>query len=91
MRNAVRVPTHLPAFLFGQRSRINRRRAPRYGTTSFTIAAALFIHILAGECYPVRKLLLRDTSRKLAHVEKQLGTCQSISEELSERPTEHSL
>ena len=32
-----------------------------------------------------RRLFLRETGRKLAHVEKQLRTGSSISEELSER------
>lgn len=32
-----------------------------------------------------RRLFLRDTGRKLAHVEKQLRTGSSISEELTER------
>jgi hypothetical protein len=39
----------------------------------------------------VRKLLLKETGRKLAHVEKQLRTGQSISEELTDRLKEHSL
>jgi len=39
----------------------------------------------------VRKLLLKDTGRKLAHVEKQLRTGQSISTEMTERLEEHSL
>ena len=91
MRKAVHVYTHLPAFLFGQRSRTNRRRAPRYGTTILMVAGALFLHIFAGLCYAVRKFLLTDAGSKLAHVKKQLGICQSISEELSERLQEHSL
>ena len=39
----------------------------------------------------VRKLLLKSTVSKLAHVEKQLHTGHSISTELTERLTEHSL
>ena len=39
----------------------------------------------------VRKLLLKDTGRKLAHLEKQLRTGHSISTELTERLKEHSL
>jgi hypothetical protein len=35
-----------------------------------------------------RRLFLRDTGRKLAHVEKQLRTGSSISEELTERLSE---
>ena len=41
--------------------------------------------------FGVRKLLLKETGRKLAHVEKQLRTGQSISQELTERLKEHSL
>ena len=63
----------------------------RYGTTILLFAAALFINIFAGVYYGVRKLLLKETGRKLAHVEKQLRTGQSISEELTERLKEHSL
>lgn len=35
-----------------------------------------------------RRLFLRDTGRKLAHVEKQLRTGSSISEELTQRLSE---
>jgi len=35
-----------------------------------------------------RRLFLRDTGRKLAHVEKQLRTGSSISDELSQRLAE---
>jgi hypothetical protein len=63
----------------------------RYGATILLFAAALFINIFAGVYYGVRKLLLKETGRKLAHVEKQLRTGQSISKELTERLKEHSL
>lgn len=52
---------------------------------------ALFINIYAGVYFGVRKLLLKETGRKLAHVEKQLRTGQTISEELTERLKEHAL
>jgi hypothetical protein len=55
------------------------------------VAGALFIHIFAAVCYLVHKFLITDAASKLAHVEKQLGTCQRISEELSERLKESSL
>jgi hypothetical protein len=55
------------------------------------VAVALFIHTFAGVCYPVRKLLLKDTGRKLAQVEMQISTCQSIFEALPEHRKEHSL
>lgn len=51
----------------------------------------MFLNIFALIYVAVRKLLLKDTGRKLAHLEKQLRTGQSISEELTERLKEHSL
>ena len=63
----------------------------RYGTTILLFAAVLFINIYAAVYFGVRKLVLNGTGRKLAHVEKQLRTGQSISEELTERFKEHSL
>lgn len=54
-------------------------------------AALLFVNIFALIYVAVRKLLLKDTGRKLAHLEKQLRTGHSISEELTERLKEHSL
>ena len=39
----------------------------------------------------VRKLLLKDTGPKLAHLEKQLRTGPSISTELTGQLKEHSL
>jgi hypothetical protein len=62
----------------------------RDGTTILLFSAALFINIYAAVYYGVRKLLLKETGRKLAHVEKQLRTGQSISEELTEHLKEHS-
>jgi hypothetical protein len=63
----------------------------RYGATILLFAAVLFINIYAAVYFAVRKLLLKETGRKLAHVEKQLRTGQSISQELTERLKEHSL
>lgn len=48
-------------------------------------AAALFINLFAAVYLLCRKLFLNDTGRKLAHLEKQLRTGASISEELSRR------
>lgn len=48
-------------------------------------ATLLFINIFAATYVLVRKLLLKETGQKLAHVEKQIRTGQSISEELSAR------
>ncbi len=63
----------------------------RYGVTILIFATVLFINIYAAVYFGVRKLLLKETGRKLAHVEKQLRTGQSISEELTERLKEDSL
>ena len=45
----------------------------------------LFINLFAAIYAIGRKVFLKDTGRKLAHLEKQLRTGPSISEELSER------
>ena len=63
----------------------------RYGTTILLFAAVLFVNVYAIVYFGVRKLLLKETGRKLAHVEKQLRTGQSVSEELTEQLKEHSL
>jgi hypothetical protein len=60
----------------------------KYGGTIAAFAAALFLNLLALMFLVVRKLLLKDTGRKLAHVEKQIRTGSSISEELSRRLSE---
>ena len=56
-----------------------------YGATVFKFAAALFFNLLAGVFSLSRRFFLKDTGRKLAHLERQLRSRQSISEELSER------
>lgn len=63
----------------------------RYGAQILLFAAVLFVNVYAAVYFGVRKLLLKETGRKLAHVEKQLRTGQSISQELTERLKEHSL
>jgi len=63
----------------------------RHGAVILAFAVVLFVNIYALVYFGVRKLLLKETGRKLAHVEKQLRTGQSISEELTERLKEHSL
>ena len=57
----------------------------RYAGTIGPFAAALFVNLFAGIYMIWRKVFLKDTGRKLAHIEKQLRTGASISEELSER------
>ncbi len=45
----------------------------------------LFLNLFALVYVATRNLFLKDTGRKLAHVEKQLRTGSSISEELTRR------
>ncbi len=57
----------------------------KYGTTIFAFLVALFLNVFAVVYLGARKLFLKDTGRKLAHVEKQIRTGSSISEELTQR------
>ena len=57
----------------------------RYGSVIATFAAALFVNLFAAVYLLCRKVFLKDTGRKLAHLEKQLRTGGSLSEELAER------
>lgn len=60
----------------------------RYGASIALFAAALFVNLFAAVYLLCRKLFLKDTGRKLAHLEKQLRTGASLSEELSRRVNE---
>ena len=57
----------------------------KYGGAITEFAAVLFINVFAGVYLLCRKLFLKDTGRKLAHLDKQLRTAGTISEELSQR------
>jgi hypothetical protein len=57
----------------------------KYGTAIAGFAVALFVNVFAGFYLLCRKLFLKDTGRKLAHLDKQLRTGGTISEELSRR------
>ena len=57
----------------------------RYFGPIVVYAAALFCNLFAAVYLIGRKLFLKDTGRKLAHLEKQLRTGETISEELSRR------
>src|SRR5215470_3862899 len=57
----------------------------KYGTTIITFLVVLFLNVFAAVYLGARKLFLKDTGRKLAHVEKQIRTGSSISEELTQR------
>jgi hypothetical protein len=56
----------------------------KYGGVLLVFAAVLFLNLFAAIYAAWRRLFLKDTGRKLAHLEKQLRTGSSISEELSE-------
>jgi hypothetical protein len=60
----------------------------KYGAPIAGFAAALFINLFAAVYLGCRKLFLKDTGRKLAHLEKQLRTGTSLSDELSQRLSE---
>jgi hypothetical protein len=55
-----------------------------YGLAIALFAAALFVNFFAAVYLIGRKLFLKDTGRKLAHLEKQLRAGQ-LSDELSRR------
>jgi len=57
----------------------------KYGAALMIFAAALFLNLFAAVYLTCRKIFLKDTGRKLAHVEKQVRSGSSISEELSRR------
>jgi len=62
-----------------------------YAPYILAYAAALFVNVFAAVYFAVRKLLLKETGQKLAHIEKQLRTGNTISEELTAHLKEHSL
>ena len=57
----------------------------KYGGAIALYAALLFVNLFALTYSITRKVFLKDTGKKLAHLEKQLRTGPSILEELSER------
>ena len=61
----------------------------RHGGDIALFSVVLFLNLLAGFFVLARRLLLKDTGQKLAHLEKQLRGRKSISEELSRRIAEH--
>jgi hypothetical protein len=66
-------------FLIPYRARL----VHKYGTTILAFGAALFLNVFTVVYLVCRKLFLKDTGCKLAHVDKQLRSGLSISEELS--------
>lgn len=60
----------------------------KYGAVIAWFCLAAFLNLFAVVYFATRKLYLKDTGKKLAHVEKQLRTGSSISQELTEHLTE---
>lgn len=58
-----------------------------YSWTLGTLGIVLFVNMFALVYLVGRRLLLKDTGRKLAHVERQLRTRDTIVRDLSERVT----
>jgi hypothetical protein len=56
-----------------------------YSWALAAIGAVVFLNLFAFVYLVARRLLLKDTGRKLAHVEKQLRTPDTIVRDLSER------
>jgi hypothetical protein len=57
----------------------------RYFGIIMAFSAAFFINLFAAVYWSSRRLFLKDTGRKLAHVEKQLRTGESVLDELTDR------
>ena len=57
----------------------------RYFGAIMAFSGAFFLNLFAAVYLSCRRLFLKDTGRKLAHVEKQLRTGESVLEELTER------
>ena len=60
-----------------------------YGTWLLGFSAALILNLFAAAYTVMRKIALKDTGDKLAHLEKQLRGTTSISRELTEQILEH--
>ena len=57
----------------------------KYSGAIALFGAILFVNLFTAIYTICRKLFLKDTGQKLAHVEKQVRSGSSISEELSRR------
>jgi hypothetical protein len=57
----------------------------KYASVLALFGGALFLNLFAAVYIICRKLFLKDTGRKLAHLEKQLRTQETPSEDLSRR------
>ena len=59
--------------------------ARAYARYIWAYAGVLFVNLFALMYLFARKLFLKDTGRKLAHVEKQVRTSDTVSPDLSDR------
>jgi hypothetical protein len=57
----------------------------KYGAVLASFGAALFVNLWAAVYLIGRVLFLKDTGRKLAHLEKQLRSGGALADELSRR------
>ena len=60
----------------------------RYNSSILAFGVLLFLNLTALAYMINRKIFLKDTGMKLAHVEKQLRTGSTISAELTDRLSE---
>jgi len=56
----------------------------KYGESLLLFGSLLFLNLFAGIYAAGRRFFLKETGRKLAHLEKHLRTGASVSEELSD-------
>ena len=56
----------------------------KYGESLLLLGSVVFLNLFAGIYAAWRNFFLKETGRKLAHLEKQLRTGTSVSEELSD-------
>ena len=54
----------------------------KYGVTILIFSAVLFLNVFMAVYLACRKLFLKDTGRKLAHIDRQLRSGDSITDEL---------
>jgi len=56
-----------------------------YGPTAMAVSGVLILNLFAAFYVALRKLALKDTGDKLAHLERQLRGSGTVSQELTDR------
>ena len=56
----------------------------KYGAPIIMFSAGLFVNVFTGLYLLLRKISLKDTGRKLSHLDKQIRSGHSIAEELKQ-------